>query len=87
MPIDKALSRKGAPVFGIDPKKVPGYAGTKSTPWIVRGALPPAPRNPNLALVRNTQQDQIYDAKGRPKYGLTGLIPMLYRPGGLLYKP
>jgi hypothetical protein len=87
MPLDKELSKKGAPVYGIDPKAVPGYTGAQSTPWIVRGSLPPITRNPNLVLVRNTAQDQLYDTAGRPKYGPRGFLTVLYRPGGLLYKP
>jgi hypothetical protein len=53
----------------------------------VRGSLPPITRNPNLVLVRNTAQDQLYDTAGRPKYGPRGFLTVLYRPGGLLYKP
>ena len=86
MPIDKELSRPGAPVFGVAPEAVKEYAGVSDTPWVIRGALPDMPQNPNLSLVRNTQQDQIFTKKGTPKFGPTGFLPILYRPGGLLYR-
>jgi len=85
MPLDKELSRPGAPAYGVNPKDLTGYLDIKSPPFVVRGVLPPTTANSNLALVHNTVQDGIYNKNGSPKFGPTGFYPTLYKPTGLLY--
>lgn len=73
MPVDKVLSRPGAPVFGLGPEAWPGLV--QSTPFVAQS--PDAPtRSPFLKKYPNPLDT---DAVNR------GFYPLLYRPGGLLY--
>jgi len=75
MPVDKELSRKGAPVFGLPPSAYPGVVRSRSEIYVLQ--TPEAPkRNPFLKKYENPQD---------PNRINRGFYPLLYKPGGLLY--
>jgi hypothetical protein len=84
MPITR--NSDGTITWGLTPEAVPAFAGVLPRLYIRAIDTPPLPKNPWLDLIRARRLER-NSSDGTVSRQVQGTPILLYRPGGLLYKP